>query len=128
MWSQHQLPAWCTSSHQQAQACLILRIQMCVHGGVASGVMLEPPPTRSSPPLPSATGGCSNSLLPLTQIRHGNEIANSTLLSLPVQSLNSRCRAAKYGLRPPSQRIVLTNQLSSVLGRGDPQRHPVPGG
>lgn len=50
------------------------------------------------------------------------------LLSLPMQSLNSRCRAAKYRGRPVSQRIVLTNQLSSILGRGDPQWHPVPGG
>lgn len=45
-----------------------------------------------------------------------------------MQSLNSRCRAAKYRRRPVSQRIVLTNQLSSILGRGDPQWHPVPGG
>lgn len=54
-------------------------------------------PPQSSPPLPSAlsaTGGCSNSLLPLTQIRHGNGTTNSTLLSLPHCNLSL---AAKYG-------------------------------
>lgn len=70
--------------------------------------MLEAPAIHYSPPSPGATGGRSNNSLPLTQIGDRREMRSKTAsFSLPVQSDNSMCQAAKYGCRA-SVRLILT--------------------
>lgn len=70
--------------------------------------MSEPPAIHYSPPSPGATGGRSNNSLPLTQIGDGREMRSATAsFSLPVQSDNSMCGAAKYGCGP-SVRLIHT--------------------
>lgn len=91
--------------------------------------MLEPPAIHYSPPFPGATGGRSNNSPPLTQIGDRREIRSKTAsFSLPVQSDNSMCRAAKYGCRPVSysHRICLNPIIPKPHERW-PTMAPCPG-